>query len=90
MTGENYDHRKGWVVEKPKGLSEVFAIDVCAYAVMSNHFYVILHVDAEKANNWDQVEVIERWRKLFGGGVSIERYLAGLCKTEAELDKVRQ
>ncbi len=55
---------------------------------MSNH--LILHVDTEKAKNWDQVEVIERWRKLFGGGVLIERYLAGLCKTEAELDKVTE
>ena len=47
-------------------------------------------MDAEKARNWDQVEVIERWRKLFGGGVLIERYLAGQCKTEAELDKVTE
>ena len=47
-------------------------------------------MDAEKAKNWDQVEVIERWRKLFGGGVLIERYMAGLCKTEAELDKVTE
>ena len=34
--------------------------------------------------------MIERWRKLFGGGVLIERYLAGICKTEAERDKVTE
>ena len=34
--------------------------------------------------------MIERWRKLFGGGVLIERYLAGLCKTKAERDKVME
>ena len=67
VTGENYEHRKPWVVEKLKELSEVFAIDVCAYAIMSNHYHVILHVDADTAKNWDQDEVIERWRKLFGG-----------------------
>ena len=38
LTGKNYDHRKQWVVDKLKALSEVFAIDVCAYAVMSNHY----------------------------------------------------
>ena len=70
--------------------SEVFAIDLCAYAIMSNHYHVILHVDADTAKNWTQEEVIERWRKLFSGGVLIERYLAGLCKTEAELDKVAE
>ncbi len=41
--GENYEHRKPWVVKKLKELSEVFAINVCAYAIMSNH--VILHVE---------------------------------------------
>ena len=55
-----------------------------------NHYHTILHVDAEKAKNWEQDEVIERWRKLFGGGVLIERYLAGQCKTVAELDKVAE
>ena len=90
MTGENYEHRKTWIVEKLKELSEVFAIKICAYAIMSNHYHVILQVDAEKAKHWAQDEVIERWRKLFGGGVLIERYLAGLCKTEAERDKVTE
>ena len=90
VTGKNYEHRKPWVVEKLKQLSEVFAIDICAYAIMSNHYHVILHVDAETAKHWTQDEVIERWRKLFSGGVLLERYLAGLCKTEAELDKVTE
>jgi len=90
VTGENYEHRKAWVVEKLKELSEVFAIDICAYAILSNHYHVILHVDTDRAKRWDQNEVIERWRKLFGGGVLIERYLAGLCKTDAELDKVTE
>ncbi len=90
VTGENYEHRKPWVVEKLKDLSEVFAIDICAYAIMSNHYHIILRVDADTAKNWDQDEVIERWRELFGGGVLLERYLAGECKTEAELDQVAE
>ncbi len=49
-----------------------------------------MHVDADTANNWEQDEVIERWRKLFGGGVLLERYIAGQCKTDAELDKVAE
>ncbi len=87
VTGENYEHSKPWIVGKLKELSEVFAIHVCAYAIMSNHYHVILHVDTDTAKIWDQDEVIVRWRKLFSGGVLIERYLAGQCKTDAELDK---
>ena len=88
LTGKNYEYRKIWIVEKLKELSEVFAIDLCAYTIMSNHYHVILHVDADTAKNWHQDEVIERWRMLFGGGVLVERYLAGQCKTKAERKKV--
>ena len=90
VSGENYDHRKTWIVQKLKELSEVFALDVCAYAILSNHYHVILHVDADKAKSWNQDEVIERWRKLFGGGVLLERYLVGLSQTQAEFDKVTE
>ena len=37
-SGRNSDHRKVWVLERVKELAAVFALDVAAYAVMSNHF----------------------------------------------------
>ena len=33
--GKNYQHRRGWIVNKIKQLAAVFCIDVCAYAVIS-------------------------------------------------------
>ncbi|WP_205626080.1 transposase [Photobacterium aquae] len=48
-------------------LAKVFAIDICAYAVMSNHTHVVLHVDAEQAKNWSQEEVLTRWHQLCKG-----------------------
>ena len=38
LSGQSFDHRREWVEEKLHFLIEVFAIDVCAYAVMSNHY----------------------------------------------------
>ena len=30
---KNYDHRKQWIVDRFKELTEIFSIDICAYAV---------------------------------------------------------
>ena len=65
VSGKNFDHRKPWVVERLRFLSTVFAIDVCAYAVMSNHLHVVLHVDRERARGFGADEVVERYTKLF-------------------------
>ena len=34
FTGQSYEHRRGWVEDKMLALAKVFAIDICAYAVM--------------------------------------------------------
>jgi REP element-mobilizing transposase RayT len=60
FTGKNFDHRKQWIVERMQFLASGFAIDICAFAVMSNHYHIVLHVDTEQANAWTDAEVIER------------------------------
>ncbi|MBL4820288.1 MAG: transposase [Gammaproteobacteria bacterium] len=65
LTGVNFDHRKVWLVERIKKLASVFSIDICAYAVMSNHYHLVLYVDEKQAKGWTQQEVIERWTGLF-------------------------
>jgi hypothetical protein len=46
--GKDYSHRKAWVIERLKELSEVFAIQICAYAVMSNHYHTVLFCRQEE------------------------------------------
>jgi len=65
FSGQNFDHRKGWLVDRLRVASEVFAIDVCAYAVMSNHFHVVLRVDQERAAELSNEAVLRRTAKLF-------------------------
>ena len=60
VNGVNYDHRKQWIVSRLRFLSYIYAIDIAAYAVMSNHYHVVLHVDKEKAESWTAKEVVER------------------------------
>ena len=85
QTGQNYEHRRGWIADKIKNLAKVFAIDVAAYAVMSNHYHIVLRVDQQTAKSWNSVEVIELWNKLFSLPVIISRFLKGECTTSAEL-----
>ena len=46
-------------------LAECFAVGLYAYAVMSNHVHVVLHVDPQVAQAWSDEEVAERWVRLF-------------------------
>ena len=73
-SGKSYEHRRVWVETALLRLGKIFAIDICAYAVMSNHTHVVLHVDKESALNWSLDEVIVRWHKLFKGTLLTQRY----------------
>lgn len=87
-TGNDYSHRKQWIVDKVAELSAIYMIDVCSYAVMSNHYHLVLKINHEQAKLLSDDEVIERWTQLFNGNVLVARYLKGECKTTAEIDKI--
>ena len=65
QSGQNFDHRKIWLVERIKFLASVFSIDVCAYAVMSNHYHLVLFVNQDELNSWSDDEIVGRWGSLF-------------------------
>ena len=88
FTGKSYEHRREWIVERLRLLTNVFCIDVCAYAVMSNHWHVVVKVDSEKQKQLSNQQVIDRWRQLYSGNVLIGRYLSGVELTKPELDVV--
>lgn len=83
-TGRSYEHRRAWVVDLLKHLSEVFAIDICAYAVLHNHSHIVFRVDREKALAWSGDEVIAQWTSLYKPSPIVERYLDGFNLTTAE------
>jgi REP element-mobilizing transposase RayT len=77
LSGKSFEHRREWIEEKLHFLSQVFAIDVCAYAVMSNHYHVVLFIDEEKAQQWSMKEVLERWHRLYKGTILTQQYCRG-------------
>ena len=66
-TGQSFEHRRSWVEGKLLKLSQIFAIDVCAYAVMNNHYHAVLRIDENQAKQWSMDEVLIRWHKLYKG-----------------------
>ena len=83
-TGQNFDHRKPWLIKRLQLLSEAFAIDIAAYAIMSNHYHVVLHVDKNRSHRWNEDEVIQHWIRLYKGPEIVHRYLNGELQSEAE------
>ena len=64
-TGKNFEHRRVWFQDRIKLLSGSFMVDVYAYAVMSNHVHLVMRVDPVRAGQLSDLEVVERWWRLF-------------------------
>ena len=87
-TGKNYEHRRTWLETRIRLLSSLFAIDICAYAIMSNHYHIVVKLAPEQAENWSHREVAERWLSLYKGSLLVQQYHAGKTLTPAELESV--
>ena len=73
----DYSHRKVWVVDLLARLASGFAVDVAAYAVMSNHYHLVLRINPDRAATWSESEVARRWQCFFGEHLLVKRYLSG-------------
>ena len=76
-SGQNYEHRRQWVVDRIRLLSSLFAIDVCAYAVMSNHYHLVLKLCPEQLEDLSDDQIMDRWCALFKGPLLVQRYRSG-------------
>ncbi|MCO7191381.1 MULTISPECIES: transposase [unclassified Pseudoalteromonas] len=85
FTGRSYEHRREWVEEKLLTLATVFCIDICAYAVMSNHTHIVLYVDDKKAKRLSDKAIVIRWHKLFKGNWLTHKFIEGSELNHSEL-----
>jgi REP element-mobilizing transposase RayT len=76
VSGRNFDHRKEHIRERLAWLTDTFAIDICAYALMSNHYHLVLRIDAARVQAWTDSAVVERWRRLYTGPAFTTAYLS--------------
>ena len=83
-TGKDFSHRRDAIRNRLAELLEIFAIDVCAYAIMSNHYHLVLWVNEARAFEWSDLEVAERWTELFSGPAMVQSFVAGDDLGEAQ------
>jgi len=65
LTGNDFTHRKDWIEERILSLCDIFAVEIFAYAVMSNHFHLVCYVDPKAPLQWSDAEVAERWLQVY-------------------------
>ena len=84
VTGESYEHRRQWIETRLLELASIFAIDIVAYGIMSNHYHVVLHINRKQVESWAEREVVEQWHQLFSGNLLSQRYSQGELLSKGE------
>ena len=82
-----YDHRKIWIEEQLQRLAACFGIDLLCFAILSNHFHLILRSRPDVVTTWDDTEVARRWLMLCPARKNDDGFAEE--PNEAELNMVR-
>lgn len=87
ITGTCYQHRRKWIEQKLYALTHVYCIDICAYAIMTNHYHLVVNINNSRAQQLSLHDVVERWRLAHKLLALIQRWLNGQLSGKSEQDK---
>src|SRR6056297_622118 len=65
LTGQDYEHRRGWIRQRLEFLAGVFSVDCLTYTVLSNHVHLVLRSRPDVVATWSDEEVARRWLTVF-------------------------
>ncbi len=58
------DTRKTMMQDLLRKLHDAYAVDVCSFSIMDNHFHGVLRLNPDAAERWTDRQVMERWGKI--------------------------
>lgn len=61
LTGRSFEHRRAWIESRLQQLASLFSLDVYAYAVMRNHYHIVVRLEPRGPEAWSASEVAARW-----------------------------
>ena len=65
VSGRDFSHRRDWIVDRALQLAEVFTVRVVEYAVMSNHYHLVVLYRPQDRLELSDDDVARRWLRLF-------------------------
>jgi len=75
FTGRSFEHRRAFIESELLRLGQIFFLDVVGYAVMSNHFHVLLFIDQQAQQNATALDIVTRWHQVHRGNEVSAKYL---------------
>jgi len=87
LCGDRCDYRRQWIEDRLSELLDLFAIDACGYAVMSNHLHVIARTDPDRARRWSAMEVAQRWTRLYPRSLELAKQGAADATVAARIEQ---
>ncbi len=83
-TGNSFEHRRQWMVDRVRFLTDVFSIEVCAYAIMSNHYHLVLFVNEAELESCSDADICERWSKIYSISPLVSRWQKGELSSDIQ------
>jgi putative transposase len=92
FTNRDFSHRKAWLVKRLRFLTSLFAVEVCAYSVLHNHYHLILRILPSIVPSWPDRDVAIRWLSLSPHQVSppSENQISALASSPARITELRR
>ncbi len=61
VSGRSYEHRRSWIEARILHLASLFSLQVYAYAVMRNHYHLVVRLNPNQSQAWSNTEIAQRW-----------------------------
>ncbi len=64
VSNHDYSHRRQWLLQRLKYLAKHFAVDVLGYAILSNHYHLVLRNRPDQVRAMSDEQVVRAWLRI--------------------------